>query len=142
MASNYQASRAYKSYGKLTPEKKAEFLEKLKTGISIAGAARAVGVTHSTVYNLMNRDKEFKTLVSEAREAGSDRLEDTLLNIGVRDRNVTSLIFLLKGRRPEIYREKYQADITNSDGSFAGLFAEVATLNDNPEQSGSNETDE
>lgn len=140
MPSNYEAEKIYKSYGKLTEEKKAEFLKKLESGISIAGAARTVGVSHSTVYNLINKDKEFKKLVDEAREAGSDRMEDTLLNIGVRDRNVTSLIFLLKGRRPEIYREKYQADIINSDGSFSGLFAEVTTLNDHSEQYSSNET--
>lgn len=125
MPRNYQAKKTYKAPGKLTPQKKAQFLEALHTGISLAGAARSVGVSHGTIYDLKAKDREFAAAIDDAREAGSDRMEDALLNIGVTDKNVTALIFLLKGRRPTMYRERQQMDVTNSDGSLAGLFAEA-----------------
>lgn len=119
------AKKTYKAPGKLTPSKKAQFLEALQAGISLAGAARMVGVSHGLIYDRKATDKEFADAIEKAREAGSDRMEDTLLNIGMRDRNVTALIFLLKGRRPETYRDRQQTDLTNTDGSLAGLFAEA-----------------
>lgn len=100
----------------------------------MAGAARAVGVSHTTVYELKRRDKSFAESIDTAQDAGSDRMEDALLNIGLRDRNVTALIFLLKGRRPEKFRERQQTDLTNSDGSLAGLFAEAMMNGGDPEQ--------
>ena len=129
MASHARQTKTYKAFKKLTGKKRVQFLEALRTGISIAGAARAVGVSHTQVYDVRRREPVFAVQMDEAMEAGSDRMEDQLLTIGVRDRNVTALIFLLKGRRPDKFRDRQQTDITNSDGTLAGLFAEAMMHN-------------
>lgn len=134
MPRNYVAKKTYKAPGKLTPEKRAKFLEFLQSGISLAGAARAVGISHSCVYDWKAKDRDFAEAIDKAREAGSDRMEDALLDIGIRDKNVTALIFLLKGRRPDTYRDRQQTDLTNSDGSLAGLFAEAMMHGGDPQQ--------
>jgi hypothetical protein len=108
MPSNYKAKKAYRAPGSLTAEKRLKFLEHLTAGISLAGAARAVGVSHSTVYELRGRDQEFAAAIDSAREAGSDRMEDALLGMGIKDKQYTPLIFLLKGRRPQVYRDNVQ----------------------------------
>ncbi len=82
-----------------------QFLEHLTNGISLAGAARAVGVSHETVYSKKRDDKAFSAEIDAAREAGADRMEDALLSQGISGKNATALIFLLKGKRPHIYRE-------------------------------------
>lgn len=105
MASNYPAKRAYKSHGSLTPEKAELFFTAIAGGISLAGAARAAGVTHATIYERRKIDPEFAKAIETAREAGADRMEDELLKHGVQYKSDTALIFLLKGRRPHIYRE-------------------------------------
>lgn len=132
MGDNYSANRENKAPGTFTPEKKEQFLLHVADGMSIAGAARKIGLSHATIYNMKNKDAEFAKEIELAREAGSDAMEDSLKDIGETQKNPTALIFLLKGRRPEIYREKLQADITNSDGSLAGLFAEAASQNADP----------
>lgn len=97
----------------------------------MAGAARAVGMSHGFIYDLKAKDAQFSQDCDLARDAGSDRMEDALLNIGVTHKNPTSLIFLLNGRRPDVYRQRVQNDMTNSDGSLMGLFAEAMTTSAN-----------
>lgn len=140
MPRNYQAKKSYKAKGAWTPEKKEAFLHVLKTGISMAGAARMVGMSHGFIYDLKAKDPEFSAAIDSAREAGSDRMEDVLLDIGKRQKNVTALIFLLKGRRPELYRDNARLDLTNSDGSMAGLFAEAMMLDGDTRADGKHET--
>lgn len=111
---NYTAKRANKAPSSLTPEKKADFLNHLRNGISLAGAARAVGVSHETVYARKRDHAEFAKEIEVAREAGADRMEDALLSQGVSGKNATALIFLLKGARPHKYRENVA--LTGGDG--------------------------
>jgi hypothetical protein len=89
-------------------------LDTLATGVSLAASARAAGVSHQTVYSKKKEDPEFAKQIEAARESGSDRMEDALLSQGVNDKNATALIFLLKGRRPHIYREN--VSLTGQDG--------------------------
>lgn len=127
MPRNYQAKTTHKAPGKWSPEKRQQFLDALASGISMAGAARACGMSHGFIYDLKAKDAQFSAEIETAREAGSDRMEDALLSLGVKDKSVTALIFLLNGRRPEVYRQRTQTDLSNSDGSLAGLFAEAMT---------------
>ena len=114
MGSNYVAKRAYKAPGSLTPEKQLLALQALETGISMAAAARAAGVSHETMYAKIRSDPDFAKRVEAAKDAGADRMEDALLSLGITDKQATPLIFLLKGRRPHIYRENVA--LTGGDG--------------------------
>lgn len=93
----------------------------------MTGAAHSIGMSHSAVYLRRQKDPEFAERLERARDGGADCMEDALLKIGVTHKNPTALIFLLNGRRPEVYRQRIQNDLTNSDGSLAGLFAEAMT---------------
>lgn len=132
MPRNYKAKTSHKAMGSWSPEKRAAFLEALSTGISMAGAARACGMSHGFIYDLKAKDRAFSDAIDKCREAGSDRMEDALLSLGVRDKSVTALIFLLNGRRPEVYRQRVSNDLSNSDGSLAGLFAEAMLTGASP----------
>ena len=123
MSRNYPAKRTNKAPSSLTPEKEVRFLEHLANGISLAGAARAVGVSHETVYTRKRDHADFAAKIAAAREAGSDRMEDALLGMGIKDKQYTPLIFLLKGRRPHIYRDNVA--VTGGDGGALAVVHRV-----------------
>lgn len=101
------------------------FIAILRDGYSVAKACRTINVSRQFAYNERNRNDEFAKLWDDALEDGGDALEDRLSDIGNSSLpgNVTAMIFLLKGRRPEKYRER--ADVTNSDGAIVNAFAEA-----------------
>lgn len=114
-----------------TPEKREVFLEALRQGYSIAHACRQAAIGRTAAYEWRNDDPAFAAEWDAAESEGSDVLEDearrravegvvtekriaskdgesveTAVRIEYSD---TLLIFLLKGRRPEKYRERYEA---------------------------------
>lgn len=109
----------------LTPKKMETFIATLRDGYSVAKACRAINVSRQFAYVERARNAEFAAAWEDALEDGGDALEDRLSDIGNSSLpgNVTAMIFLLKGRRPEKYRER--ADVTNSDGAIVNAFAEA-----------------
>lgn len=122
-----------------TAKAKRTFLEELAKAKSLEHAARAAGVTRRAFYDLRfdseGRLTDFGREVADAIEAGTDRLEDALLDLGVtgdevhiydragnllrteRKRNVAAIIVLLKARRPEKFRDNYRVEHTGADGA-------------------------
>lgn len=97
------------------------------TGGNIARACRAASVARSTVYDHKKKDEEFSRKWNEAVEQGVDELEQearrrafkgTLkpvfykgAKVGtVREYSDTLMIFLLKGNRPEKYKERHEIE--------------------------------
>lgn len=101
------------------------FLEHLSEGDSVSGAAKKVGVSRNCVYEKRRSDPEFKKAWEDAQEQGTDFLEDAATARAI-DGSDTLLIFMLKSRRPEKYRERFDID-TNHRGSVA---AEVKLVMD------------
>jgi hypothetical protein len=99
------------------------FLEAVAHGWSVTAAAQRAGHPRSTFYLLRDRDEEFKAAWAEAIEAGTEVLEDEARRRAVdgydeetfdgegqllrRVRRYDSplLQLLLRGRRPDKYRE-------------------------------------
>ena len=107
---------------KLTPKKKALFCQALAEGGSVSKAASAVGVSRNAMYKLRKRDEEFAQEWDDAVESGTDVLEDEAVRRAkegtdkpvfyqgvecgrVREYSDTLLIFMLKARRPEKFRD-------------------------------------
>lgn len=107
---------------KRTPEKEQILLDMLATGKSVYKAASAAGIARSTAYEWRDTDPEFKARWEEALEAGIDAMEDEAHRRAVegvtkpvyyqgvvcgevQEYSDTLLIFQLKARRPEKYRE-------------------------------------
>lgn len=109
---------------KRTPEKYEKFLETLrKTGGNIARACKAEGIGRSTAYEWKEKDKEFSKQWDEAIQDGLDELEQEARRrafkglrqavfykgevVGYeREYSDTLMIFLLKGGRPEKYKDR------------------------------------
>lgn len=113
---------------KVTPKKSAwkpEFLECLRETANVSRAAAHADVARQTAYKERENSEAFRIQWDDAIEEGTDYLEEEarrrayegtlkpLVSAGrhvtdVREYSDTLLIFLLKGRRAEIYGNKVQ----------------------------------
>lgn len=114
---------------RITPKKRTAFLEALAACGNVSQAARTVGAARETFHRLRTHDAEFAAAWDDALEEAADRLEqeawrrahdgveepltcakglilDDMGNpVMVRKYSDTLLIFLLKGARPQKYRD-------------------------------------
>ncbi len=121
----------------VTPEKRAKFISSLAEGASITEAAKSAGVCRMTVYRLRESDPDFAEAWDDALEAGTDLIEDEALrratkgtlkpvfhkgeHVGdIREYSDTLTIFLLKGRRPDKYRDNAKVEHSGEIG-IAGV---------------------
>lgn len=105
-----------------TPERDETFLQQLRRGTSVTGAAIAAGYTRSCVYDYRKKDEAFAQAWDDAWEAGADVFEDEATRRAVegvdkpvfyqgeecgtvREYSDTLMALKLKGRRPTVYRE-------------------------------------
>ena len=108
-----------------TPKKAQAFLNALSETANVTASARRAGLARTTVYEWRTDDSEFKARWDAAIELGTDALEDEAMRRakdgvdepvhykGERVDTITKYsdtltIFLLKGRRPEKYRERFE----------------------------------
>jgi terminase small subunit-like protein len=120
----------------VTPKKTQRFLELVAEGYTVNHAAKAVGISRMAPYRLRDRNPKFAQKLAEAMEAGSDVMEDEVRRRAVegtqkpvfyqgavcghiREYSDTLLIFALKARRPQKYREvvsqhNYNYDLTHA----------------------------
>lgn len=123
---------------KLTVEKKAQFVKLLRDGATIVLAADEIGVSRTCLYEHRQNDEDFAAAWDVAYEQGTDALEaeaerralrgvsEPVFHRGeivghVQKYSDILLIFLLKARRPDKFRENI--DVSNKDGSLAAGFA-------------------
>jgi hypothetical protein len=112
-----------------------------ETGI-VARACLVAKVARSTVYEARILDPKFCQMWDEIENASTDEMEAEAYRRGVkgvdkpvfqgkelvghvREYSDTLLIFMLKARKPEKYRETTRHELTGKDGApldFAGLF--------------------
>jgi hypothetical protein len=90
--------------------KRKRFLEFLCAGEPVTRAAAGAGVGRRTVYDWRKADAEFAQAWDEAWEQGTDLLEEVALERAVNGSDLL-LIFLLKGRRPQRYRDNVRHEV-------------------------------
>lgn len=128
-----------KAATKATPEKevndlaKAQFIAALMDGATITVAAETAGIDRKTAYRWRESDADFGAAWDEALEAGTDRLEEEAIRrardgvtkpvfqggqeVGqVQEYSDTLLIFMLKARRPDKFRERLSVSTPGKDG--------------------------
>ncbi len=124
-----RALNAYDAASKAEADaKRAKFVEIMRSGRSIRAACDAVGVARQTFHSWKDRHPEFDEAVRQAFEDGTDRLEDEAFRrahdgnerpvyqggelVGtVTDYSDTLMTFMLRGRRPERYRENNNTNV-------------------------------
>jgi hypothetical protein len=102
-----------------TPARQAQYLELLGAhGPRVA--SDTTGISWSTVYRKCKSDAEFKTKYEEAQEHLTSTLEHKAMELASSSdaKSCTMLIFMLKARRPEVYRERIEH--TGKDGKPIG----------------------
>lgn len=118
------------------PKKRAFLAEYSQCG-NVSRAARAAGVCRTTIYDWLERDEKFsmamklaeaeatEVLEEEARRRAVDGTAKPVYQGGqlvghVQEYSDTLLIFLLKGLKPEKYRERYDVKHGGSVGVGSG----------------------
>jgi hypothetical protein len=99
----------------LTPTKKETFLTELADGQSVTAASKAIGLSRQAMYKQRDNDEVLAQAWDDAVESGTDELEDVLIQ-RAKDGDTTALIFALKGRRPEKWKDRVS---TEHSGSLA-----------------------
>lgn len=123
----------------LTKEQLARFIEHLSASANVTASAHVAGGCRRSFYNWRARDEDFAAEWDEALQRGLDALEDEGIRraMGGTPRYVVSmgkivldpdgkplvehvasdtlLMFFLKARRPEIYRDRATVDLNVGD---------------------------
>lgn len=100
---------------KLTPKKRESFLAALMDGESVTSAAKSIGLSRQALYRTRLGDEKFAADWDDAVECGTDCLEDEAVK-RARDGSDTLLIFMLKARRPEKFKDRVANEHTGRDG--------------------------
>lgn len=98
-----------------TSEPRERFLIALGEGLSVAGAAKLAGVGRQTVYDWRKRDASFAAAWDDAIETGTDNLEDEARRRAMNSSD-TLMIFMLKARRPDKYKERRASEVSGPGG--------------------------
>lgn len=100
---------------KRTTEKEQAFFASLREGHSVAGACKSAGFARRTAYEWRAADEAFRAAWDDAVEEGTDELEDEAVQ-RAKDGSDTLLIFMLKSRRPETYKDRAWHEHTGPRG--------------------------
>lgn len=95
-----------------TPKKgdwKQAFLDAFAQSGMVSEACRSVGIDRSTAYKTRQRDEAFALAWADVEERSTEELEREAKRRAV-DGSDTLMIFLLKARRPEKYRENVKIE--------------------------------
>lgn len=124
-------------------EWKAAFLQTLEETASVTKACEVSGLPRRTAYNWRGADEQFAKDWDAAVERGTDALEDEAVRRAregtlrpvfyegkvcghVREFSDTLLIFMLKARRPEKYRER--SEVKHTGGMTVNMRQQLANL--------------
>lgn len=111
-----------------------KFLDGFRDRCTVSGACEVAGVDRSTAYRERQRNEEFAlawhdleqettdTLEREAFRRAAEGVEEPVYHRGeevghVRKYSDTLLIFLLKARKPEMYRETHRFEHSGPNGA-------------------------
>jgi hypothetical protein len=117
-----------------TLKKRAAFLAAFRENGNVSESAKLAGIQRTTHYLWLKTSKVYEDAFNDAREDAADALEKEARRRAVEGVNEpvfyqgakcgfvrkysdTLLIFLLKGNRPEKFRERYEHAHTGKDGS-------------------------
>lgn len=105
-----------------TDQKRTDFLNALREVPNVGAACRRVHCSRTTVYNLRKEDPTFAAEWDEAIEDGLDELESVAASRAI-DKSDLLMIFLLKGYRPEKFRERM--DVTSAGQPMQPRITEI-----------------
>ena len=114
-----------------TAKKRAAFLTALGAGNSIAAACQMAGIPRASAYEWRDSDDDFRTDWDDAIEDSIDLLEDEARRRAMGQSDLL-LIFLLRHRRPQVYRPPPRAMIAAVDPQVLRDHEEAERLRNTP----------
>lgn len=132
-----------------TEKTEAAFLEALGECGNVTMACKLSKVGRSAVYKWRREDAAFAATWDEAQELGTDALEDEALRRAfngtgrpvfyqgeecgeVREYSDSLMMFMLKARRPEKFKERSSTELTGKDGAALVPVLNVTIAGDQP----------
>lgn len=88
---------------------KEPFLRALANGHSVSSACKLAGVSRASAYRARQRSTHFAAQWVDALEQGADMLEDAAFERALNGSD-TLLMFLLRAKRPAVYRESVRME--------------------------------
>jgi hypothetical protein len=96
------------------------FIELLAVTFSVTSAAQGAGIDRSTAYRYKYEHPEFAARWDDALNSAIDRLEKAAYERAVNTSD-TLAIFLLKTRRPDLYRDQQHVNTTQFTINYSDL---------------------
>lgn len=96
------------------------FLAALEDTHLVTESCKRAGVGRSTVYQRRDHDAEFAQAWADVEERSTEILEQIAVRRAANGSD-TLLIFLLKARRPSVYREQHRIEHVGRDGGPIGV---------------------
>lgn len=98
-------------------ERKAAYIDALKSGLRKGDAAKAIGVARGTVWKAAEEDEEFRARIEEAAEEAVEAVEDALYEAALSG-NVVAIQVVLYNRAPGRWADRRQlhAKVSGHDG--------------------------
>lgn len=96
------------------------FLSLLESTFSVSAAASGAGIDRRTAYRHKDSDPEFSARWESALANAIDSLEEAAYK-RAREMSDTLAIFLLKTRRPDLYRDRQDVTTTTMAVNYADL---------------------
>lgn len=109
----------------LTEEQIGRLLGALSAGGEMALAARIVGISRSSLYNILAADPELKDRVNEARAQADEVVIKSLYTEATQNHDVTAMIFWLKNRRPQEWRDRREHAFVDMQTNAERIAAEI-----------------
>lgn len=101
----------------LTDYEKGRVVSIIEAGGDMAAAASTIGISRFSLMRRLEQDKDLAEKVAEAKEKGTDLAEMVLYRLAIGkfqhegqplEPNMTALIFFLKNRRPDKWRDRHE----------------------------------
>lgn len=128
------ATKRSSAPGTFTPEKKKAFLEAYANGGTVEQACRKVGISWMSITNHRRSDPAFKKAFEDAQDKNTDKLEEVVHHMAHTQRNMVACFFLLKARRPHIYRDNVSVVHNASSEIVSAFTAAMGRLSGNAPQ--------
>jgi len=96
------------------PERLEQIEEWAAKGLILDEIAKNMGIVRSTLYHWRQASDLISTAIKRGEEAIIDRVEHALIDSAIEDRNITAMIFYLKNKRPDAWKDKRENEISGN----------------------------
>lgn len=103
----------------IRPEKLKEIEELAGQGKTLAEIANKMGIGRTTLFRWREKSEDLRTALKKGDDRAVEKAEQTLYELATEGKNIAALIFYLKNKRPDKWRDKRDTEITGGSGKLS-----------------------